>query len=166
MTLDAPLGTIPVHIRGGSIIPMQSYHLTTDEVKSSPLKLVVALSDPQQLLQAATGLLYMDSGDSILVDGEDSTLISFQGAVRWGNGEVTITESLIKTDEELILDEVLILGVNCAAGVSEVSSRGSQVDMEQVEHDIQKRSIRITGLESGLENGSILSWRCSVVTID
>jgi hypothetical protein len=42
-TLDVPLGDVPLHVRGGSIVPMQSAASTTTEVRSSRVTLVVAL---------------------------------------------------------------------------------------------------------------------------
>lgn len=165
LTLDAPLGTIPVHIRGGSILPMQSYHLTTDKVKSSPLKLIVALNDPEASRQTAAGQFYMDSGDSILVNGEDSMLVSLESIAKRESGEVSIVESIIKSDKRILIEEVLVLGLDCKGGISVVSSRGSQVSRSQVEHSKEKGLIRVTGLESTLSNGSILSWRCNSVAI-
>ena len=41
--LEAPLGTIPVHVRGGSIVPMQDFGLTTAAVRGTPLSLLAAL---------------------------------------------------------------------------------------------------------------------------
>ena len=40
--LVAPMGDVPLHVRGGHIIPMQQPAMTTEEVKRSPLTLVVA----------------------------------------------------------------------------------------------------------------------------
>jgi hypothetical protein len=42
-TLEVPQGDIPVHIRGGAIIPMQEYQNITEAVQTSPITLVVAL---------------------------------------------------------------------------------------------------------------------------
>ena len=42
-TLLAPLGDVPVHARGGSIVPMQQAALVTRDVMTSPLRLLVHL---------------------------------------------------------------------------------------------------------------------------
>ena len=42
-TLSVPIGDVPLHVRGGSIVPMQRAASTTAEVRTSPVTLVVAL---------------------------------------------------------------------------------------------------------------------------
>lgn len=41
--MDVPLGDIALHLRGGTIVPMQQYAPVTRDVRVSPVKLVVAL---------------------------------------------------------------------------------------------------------------------------
>lgn len=60
-TLQAPLEKIPVHVRGGVIIPMQQPSLTTSEARKTPYQLLVAL-DPCGVAQ---GSLYLDDGISV-----------------------------------------------------------------------------------------------------
>ncbi|KAK4985984.1 hypothetical protein LTR66_008016 [Elasticomyces elasticus] len=60
-TLDAPLEHINVHIRGGSILPMQVPGNTTETTKNNPYELTIALDKDG----AATGSLYLDDGVSI-----------------------------------------------------------------------------------------------------
>ncbi|GAB6030873.1 hypothetical protein CHUAL_007707 [Chamberlinius hualienensis] len=65
ITLDAPLdGNIPLHVRGGSIIPTQVPALTTASSRENPLGLLVAI-DEQGVAQ---GLLYWDDGISYQTD--------------------------------------------------------------------------------------------------
>ena len=51
LTLHVPLGDVPVHVRGGSILPMSRIDrrvgsLTTNDVRAAPLSLLVALPRP------------------------------------------------------------------------------------------------------------------------
>jgi lysosomal alpha-glucosidase len=61
VTLDAPLSTIPLHVRGGSIIPMQEPNTTTTDSRKNPFALLVALDDNQ----SGEGWLFWDDGESL-----------------------------------------------------------------------------------------------------
>ncbi|KAK3638754.1 hypothetical protein LTR56_012861 [Elasticomyces elasticus] len=62
VTLSAPLEHINVHIRGGSILPLQAPGYTTAETRDNPYSLVVALDESGQ----ASGSLYLDDGESLV----------------------------------------------------------------------------------------------------
>jgi len=61
-TIDAPLGHIPVYIRGGSVIPLQMPGMTTAASRKNPWGLLVALDGNGQ----AGGQLYLDDGESLV----------------------------------------------------------------------------------------------------
>ena len=63
--LNAPLGTIPVHVRQGSIIPMQEGGLTTAAAKATPFSLLLTFGAASAKDQRASGELFLDSGDSL-----------------------------------------------------------------------------------------------------
>ncbi len=44
--LDAPLGAVPVHFRGGAVLPLHAGALTTAAARASALTLVAALPEP------------------------------------------------------------------------------------------------------------------------
>jgi alpha-glucosidase len=67
ITIEAPLGHIPVFIRGGSILPTQEPGYTTTESRANPWGLIAATS----LEGTASGQLYVDDGESIV---QNSTL--------------------------------------------------------------------------------------------
>ena len=58
ITLDAPLDLLPLHIRGGHVVPMQLPAYTIAESRQQPFQLVVALDGDD----AAAGSLYLDDG--------------------------------------------------------------------------------------------------------
>ena len=60
VTLDAPLGTIPIHIRGGNIIPTQQPEVNTQLSRHNPFGLIIALDENGE----ADGSLYWDDLDS------------------------------------------------------------------------------------------------------
>lgn len=59
--LSAPLDTIPLLLRGGHILPMQSPLMTTTESRKSKIQLLVTTDEPGE----AAGELYWDDGDSL-----------------------------------------------------------------------------------------------------
>jgi alpha-glucosidase len=61
VTIPAPLGHIPVYVRGGSVLPTQQPALTTAASRKNPWGLIVALGATGH----ATGELYVDDGESL-----------------------------------------------------------------------------------------------------
>eukprot|EP00057_Strongylocentrotus_purpuratus_P032922 XP_789388.3 PREDICTED: lysosomal alpha-glucosidase [Strongylocentrotus purpuratus] len=61
MVLDAPLGKINLHLRGGYIIPTMKPETTTTETAQNPVLLVVSLDESG----TAKGHMYWDDGDDI-----------------------------------------------------------------------------------------------------
>ena len=61
-TIEAPLGHIPVFIRGGNVIPTQEPAMTTRDARKNPWGVIAALD----LEGAASGSLYIDDGESVM----------------------------------------------------------------------------------------------------
>ncbi|KAI8140128.1 glycosyl hydrolases family 31-domain-containing protein [Fennellomyces sp. T-0311] len=61
VTLDAPLTHIPIHVRGGSILPLKTPKLLVRETMATPYTLLIALDDQG----SANGVLYIDDGHSL-----------------------------------------------------------------------------------------------------
>ena len=61
VTLDAPLTHINVHVRGGSILPLQAPGNTTTTTRGNPYSLLVA----PNANGSASGSLYLDDGYSL-----------------------------------------------------------------------------------------------------
>jgi alpha-glucosidase len=61
VTIAAPLGHIPVYVRGGYVLPLQEPGMTTHESRMSPWGVVVALDKEG----SAAGELYLDDGESL-----------------------------------------------------------------------------------------------------
>ena len=70
MTLELPIGEVGVHMPAGTIIPMQQSALLTEDVRASPLTLVIALPPmrplpkAQHVFKSASGLVHPQSVDS------------------------------------------------------------------------------------------------------
>ena len=60
LSIDAPLGHIPVYLRGGYVIPTQEPAMTTRDSRRNPWGLIASLG----LEGTAQGNLYVDDGES------------------------------------------------------------------------------------------------------
>jgi len=67
VTIDAPLGHIPVYIRGGAVLPIQEPGYTTAECRANPWGVIAAAG----MEGTANGVLYLDDGESL---AQNSTL--------------------------------------------------------------------------------------------
>ncbi|RHY32514.1 hypothetical protein DYB32_002497 [Aphanomyces invadans] len=92
--LDAPLAAVPLHIRGGHIVPQQLPGRTTTASRMNAFHLVVALPQATEDLPfvRATGELYMDGGDSLDPVGHGVyALVSFSAVHYPDKGYVFMT---------------------------------------------------------------------------
>jgi alpha-glucosidase len=64
VSIAAPLGHIPVYVRGGYVVPVQEARMTTAQSRASPWGLIVALDSCGN----ASGSLYLDDGESVVPD--------------------------------------------------------------------------------------------------
>lgn len=109
--LSAPIDHIPVHVRGGYIVPMQQFAMTTKKVKESPHSLIVALDRDQR----AEGDLFMDDGESLSLHESEISYIHFSCSPDVNMREYNLTMSGIfnyAPKSEASLDEVVVVGLN------------------------------------------------------
>lgn len=148
-TIDAPLGHIPVYIRGGSVLPQQEPKLTTSESRNSSWSLLCALNAEG----AATGMLYVDDGESLVQNA--TLLVDFtaaQGSLyASGRGLYQDTNSLAN---------VTVLGVQSQPG--NVTLNGMSVG-SGVAYNSTSKVLKVTGLQNMTTLGAwaqdwVLSW--------
>ncbi|KAG4437809.1 hypothetical protein IFR05_006696 [Cadophora sp. M221] len=100
---DVPFTEIPLHIRGGSILPVRnSSAYTTNEVRKQPFNILVAPSEEGQ----ARGALYLDDGESIVQDSTSEIEFVYKGR------ELVIGGTFGYQEEENWVHEVVVLGVD------------------------------------------------------
>lgn len=148
-TIDAPLGHIPVYVRGGSVLPRQEPALTTTEVRNSPWSLLVALNSEG----SATGVLYVDDGESLVQNA--TLLVDFTAA----------QDSLYASARGLYQDtntlaNVTILGVQSQPG--NVTLNGVKIS-SGVDYNSTSKVLAVTGLQNATSSGAwaqdwVLSW--------
>jgi len=142
LTIDAPLGHIPVYIRGGAILPQQEALYTTAESRNSSWSLIAALDANG----AATGQLYVDDGESVAPETDlfvDFT-VSDGSLYASGRGLYPDTNKLAN---------VTILGVHTAP--TKVTLNGASIEgSAQIDYNSTSQVVCIKGLESLTQHGA------------
>ncbi|KAI5859541.1 glycoside hydrolase family 31 protein [Durotheca rogersii] len=150
VTIGAPLGHIPVYIRGGSVIPLQEPGLTTAAVRASPWSLLIALDGNGH----ARGGLYIDDGESLTPNS--TTWVDF-----------LVEDSLLKASprgdfvDTNALSNVTIMGAD--SSISRVTLNGKEIDASAWDLKKADGALRITGLNALTAGGAwsrewTLSW--------
>jgi alpha-glucosidase len=149
VTIPAPLGHIPVFIRGGSILPQQEALYTTSECRNSSWSLLCALDANG----AATGQLYVDDGESLM---QDATLFVDLTA---SEGSLYASARGLYQDTNALAN-ITIMGVESKP--SKVTLNGADLS-SKMSYDSSAKVVKLTGLESATSKGAwasdwTLSW--------
>lgn len=146
-TIPAPLGHIPVYVRGGSILPMQEPAMTTRDARNTPWALLTALSANG----TAEGQLYMDDGESL---HPSATLeVDFVAEAR----KLTATPCG-SWEERNPLANVTVLGVSLeACAATQVTFNGQHVPASDVAYNATSKVLFVTGLEKWTQKGAFAS---------
>ncbi|KAK5937080.1 hypothetical protein PMZ80_010620 [Knufia obscura] len=159
-TIDAPLGHIPVYIRGGNILATQQMRMTTRDARKTDWSMIVAMGKDER----ANGTLYLDDGVSIEPESTKLVTMSAQTAASKNAERKRVTHLRIDvfvdgdfTDLDLPLGNVTILGVAAPPD-------GTQVKIDDwnvtscVEYCAERRMLVISDLKEAL-NGT--AWKKS-----
>ena len=133
MTLtNITLTQIPVHIKGGAILPLRiSTAMTTSALRKTDLELVVA----PDMRSAASGKLYFDDGESIIP--EDTTEVEMS----YGDGKLTVDGSF-NYSLGVNINRVKFLGISAVPRV--VSIDGKDVESTLVSYDSVNKVLVVT----------------------
>lgn len=180
VTIDAPLGHIPVYVRGGRVVPLQEPGLTTADVRASPWSVLVALDAKGQ----ASGGLYLDDGESLAPDATTWVEVSsFPGSTReagaqrekgrvdrWSADHLQFTAAqgslkAVPTGDFVdvnALGNITVMGVQ-RKSVTEVKFNGIALKPPHWTFDTAKQLLKVHGLDSSTMTGawrteSMLSW--------
>ncbi|PGH01895.1 alpha-glucosidase [Blastomyces parvus] len=135
-TIDAPLGHIPLYIRGGSVLPMQEPALTTRAARNSPWSLLVALDSKSR----AQGHIYIDDGESV---NPNSTL-SVHLIVKGNSLHAVSNGSFEDTN---CLDNITILGATLGSSACGVTFNGHKLPCKFLEYNETSRVLAVTKLK-------------------
>ncbi|KAI0056891.1 hypothetical protein BV25DRAFT_1831780 [Artomyces pyxidatus] len=151
VSLSAPLGHIPVHIRSGSAILLHSKPgYTTSESAQSPYSLLVSLSQDG----SAFGTAYLDDGTTLPTDDtpvKNSTL-QFHAA---GKSVSIAKRGDYNAPQDLA--QVTVLGV--AERPTRVTVGGKSVARQDWVYTAAVQRLQLSGLAVSLNEGGTISWR-------
>ncbi|XP_033207574.1 lysosomal alpha-glucosidase-like isoform X2 [Belonocnema kinseyi] len=150
MTLEAPLDTIPLLVRGGSILPMQRASQTTTASRKNQFGLLIALDDEK----TAKGELYWDDGDSL-----DSIE---KGQYRWLRFTVknnTLVNKAVKGSfaEKMDLARIQVMGL-AVKGISRVLVNDKEISKDQFHYNKEPSYLFVKNLGLDLKEKFTLSW--------
>ena len=150
VTIPAPLGHIPVYIRGGYVLPVQEPALTTRDSRKNPWGLLVALL-PEG---TASGSLYIDDGESLV---QNATLyVEFTASA--DNALYASPRGTYEDSNPLA--NVTVMGVGSQP--ENVTLNGIAVG-EGVKYNETSQVLSITGLNDATKDGAwseewVLRW--------
>ncbi|KAL8848936.1 MAG: hypothetical protein Q9221_006030 [Calogaya cf. arnoldii] len=152
ITIDAPLGHIPVYLRGGYIIPTQQPALTTRDARRNPWGLIAALS----LEGTATGNLYIDDGESIMQNGTLFVEFTATRTALYASARGTYNDTNP-------LANITVLGVQNAPSNSNFTFNGASVNEDKVQYNENSKALVVTGLNALTSGGAwgqdwVLRW--------
>jgi hypothetical protein len=114
VTLETPVSTTNVHVRGGCIVPMQETGMTTKAVKESPFTLLVALDQSG----TASGSLFLDDG----VQNELTSMSYIEYALAGGT-LASVLAAGSNYDTSLSLQTVEVRGIDRVYGGTSCASK-------------------------------------------
>lgn len=143
-TLNAPLGHIPLHVRGGSVLPVQEPAYSVEESRKNPFGVIAALDKKGH----ASGELYLDDGESL--DVKESLFVDFVVE----NNTVTASPRG-NYDVKEPLANVTIMGV-------EKAPKSAAYFNKTVPFSYENNTVFITGLQNYTTSGAWASeWTIS-----
>ena len=150
VTIDAPLGHIPVYVRGGYALPMQAPAMTTRDARATDWSVLVALG----LEGTASGNLYLDDGESILPNSTLYVDLTASSSALHASGRGSFTDTNA-------LANVTIMGVTQNPGP--VTLNGINIDSAGIDYNASSQVLRITGLGGATKGGAwaedwVLRW--------
>ncbi|KAL9079123.1 MAG: hypothetical protein Q9157_001963 [Trypethelium eluteriae] len=148
-TLSAPLEHINIHVKGGSIIPMQKAGNTTSASRKNPWSLLVALDKNG----AATGSLYLDDGISLVQNA--TKIVQF----KYSNGTLSAKASGSYNDG-IPLANITIAGIKTRPTSVTITSNGSKRNSRNVTLNRKDDALYASNIQGATSGGA---WRGNLV---
>ncbi|OWF38082.1 sucrase-isomaltase, intestinal-like [Mizuhopecten yessoensis] len=154
---------ISLHVRGGSILPMQEPARNTTYSRLNAMKLLVALDRPDEEGGSATGELFWDDGASIdTYENGNYTLTQFRAENQ--TLSMYISEGQREWANSLVLDTVQVFGVT--THVHNILIQTSNKYHSNFTYDATQKVLDIRNLKLPLNTDFKLTWHDGTNRID
>jgi alpha-glucosidase len=152
ITIQAPLGHIPVYIRGGAVLAMQQPAMTTRDARNTGWSILVAPG----VDGTASGTLYLDDGESVSPNA--TKMVTMSAARSMGRVTLNATIEGSFTGLDRGLGNVTILGVTQAPRDGSVRINGRQIAKSSWNQTSQSLFVTLRDVSSLGQNAWGSSW--------
>ncbi|CAH1268259.1 MGAM [Branchiostoma lanceolatum] len=150
LSLPCDMDCIPVHIRGGHVIPTQGHANTTVYSRRKPLGLIVALDEAGE----ASGSLFWDDGEDIDTVGSNSyRMITF--SVTATTLDITVERDGYTPDPELHYETIQVFG--SPAMPTDVTVNGQNA-MDNIVKKTADKVWHLEGLSLSMAEDHKITW--------
>lgn len=155
-TLDTPLTATNVHVKGGSILPLQEAAMTTVAARKTPFTYLVALCPKNK----AKGALFWDDGEQMDLENYLTVdLFAELTSVTEGSFTATVThDSFPAANTDFSVGSVVVMAPTLTAKPAKVTLNGAAFDLSQVTFDSAKKSLTFSNIRLSLAKNIELHW--------
>ncbi len=153
-TIDTPLTSVNVHVKGGTILPLQRSAMTTTIARKLPFTLLTSLCPGGK----AFGELFWDDGEQLEL--KQYLTASYMAEIINGEGHLTatITKDTFAEASQLQIESIVVLGKDVTMPTS-VTLNGEPLSLENVKFDATRRTIEFVNLTVPLNGAIDLQWK-------
>ncbi|ESP05175.1 hypothetical protein LOTGIDRAFT_227855 [Lottia gigantea] len=151
-TVPAPRDTIPLFIRGGSILPTQRPANTTMSSRLNPFKLIVAPGDNGM----ASGTLFWDDGEGIgNVENGQYFTAEFTSTTTTVTMAVTKQHNVVNVLE---IHSIIVFNIPSKPLATELAISGANSSNTNIQYNSFHKVLKLSGFKIPLSNNFTLSW--------
>lgn len=153
-TIDTPLTSTNVHVRGGAILPLQDAAMTTVAARKTPFTFLVALCPKNK----AEGTLFWDDGEQIELKSYLTTDLFAELVNGQGSFSATVSHNSYDAADNFKVGTVVVLSPNLSAAPTSVTLNGAAFDVSNVAFDASKKSLTFSNIDLSIAKNIQLTW--------
>jgi len=149
--LYTPLTATNIHLRGGSVVPLQQAAMTTTLARKTPFSLLAALCPYGK----AFGSLFLDDGEQVELSSFLSVSYLVQADSSSGSFTATVNKNTYSTSASL--SNIIIAGIENAP--SSASVNGRALSSSQILFDAAASAVTFAELGLTVSDTIVLTWK-------